>query len=72
MEAGRGQAADGKTLGCRLWVKRKGAGDSTFYGFWEKQPREVPVEDNMSDTPNIQVVGKGTLIEPKPTTNVVK
>jgi hypothetical protein len=25
-------------------VKRKGAGDSTFYGVWEKQLRDIAVE----------------------------
>jgi len=52
-------------------VKRKGGGDSTFYGVWEKQPREVPVEVKTSGTPTVQAVGKGTLIEPKLTTKVV-
>jgi hypothetical protein len=51
------------------WGK-EGAGDSSFYGVWEKQPREVPVEVKTSGTPTVQAAGKGNIIEPKPTTNV--
>jgi hypothetical protein len=54
MEPGGGQAAAGGTLGCRQWGKGKGAGDSTFYGVWENQPREVPVEVKTSGTPTVQ------------------